>query len=152
MIEKCVKDSLIYLSKRGDLAILTSSAFQICDQISRQAQTELTEIIVDIKIVSLVNSSGTRTSANSLNKDKIENPGLVQQEHASWFSAFDRTTVLCLFSLSDLKLSQHDSLLARQSLPPMIDPSAVLSFALCAIARSPLASVTLSQRLLLCIF
>ena len=63
--------------KRGDLAILSTSNYLIYDQVSRQPRSEA---IADVKMISLVNSRGTWTPAKSRNKDKIENPGLVQQE------------------------------------------------------------------------
>jgi hypothetical protein len=61
--------------KQGDLAILSASNFLIFDSVSRQPRSKA---IADIKIV--VNSQGTWTPARSHNKNKIENPGLVQQE------------------------------------------------------------------------
>ena len=100
-------------------------------------------------MVSWVNSQGTWAPATSTRKDKIENPGLVQQEqiknrkHAdfyapigfaffafvvSCFGSFGPTAVRCMFSLADLQLRQQDSLLARQGLPPMLDPSARSQF------------------------
>ena len=127
--------------KRGDLAISLPSNYLIYDQVSRQPRTQA---IADIKMVSLVNSQGTWTSAISRHKNKIENPTLVQQEqiknrkHAdfyapigfaffpfvvSCFGSYGPTAVRCLFSLADLELRQHDSLLACQGLPPMLDPS-----------------------------
>ena len=105
--------------------------------------------MADVKMISLVNSRGTWTPAKSRNKDKIENPGLVQQEqiknrkHANFyapigfaffpfvvscFGSFGPTAVRCLFSLADLELRQHDSQLAHQRLPPMLDPSASSQF------------------------
>ena len=63
--------------KRGDLAILWDSEFQFLDPISRRPWTDA---IADVKVVFLVNSHGTWTPAQSPHKDKIENPGLVQQE------------------------------------------------------------------------
>ena len=96
-------------------------------------------------MVPLVNSMGTWTHAKSRTKDKIENPGLVLQEqiknrkHAdfyapigfaffpfvvSYFGSFGPTAVRCVFSLADFELRQHDSQLAKQHLPPMLDPSA----------------------------
>ena len=60
--------------KRGDLAILSASNFLIFGSASRQPRSQA---IADIKMVSLVNSQGTWTSARSRNKNKIENPGLV---------------------------------------------------------------------------
>ncbi len=41
----------------------------------------------------------------------------------SCFGSFGPTAVRCLFSLADLQLRQHDSILARQGLPPLLDPS-----------------------------
>ncbi len=46
----------------------------------------------------------------------------------SCFGSYGPTAVRCLFSLADLELRQHDSLLARQGLPPMLDPSARSQF------------------------
>ncbi len=113
----------------------------IYDQVKRQPKHQA---IADIKMVSLVNSQGTWTAATRRNKDKIENPGLVQQEqtkyrkHAEFYSpigyaffafvlscfgSLGPTAVRCLFSLADLESRQHESLFARQNLPPM-DPSA----------------------------
>ena len=132
--------------KRGDLAILSDSNYLLYDQVSRQPRSQA---IADIKMVSLVNSQGTWAPATSTRKDKIENPGLVQQEqiknrkHAdfyapigfaffafvvSCFGSFGPTAVRCMFSLADLQLRQQDSLLARQGLPPMLDPSARSQF------------------------
>ena len=111
------------------------------DSVSRQPRSQA---IADIKVVSLVNSQGTWTPAIS----KIENPGLVQQEqiknrkHApfyapfgfaffafvvSCFGSFGPTAVRCIFSLADLELWQHESLLASPGFPPM-DPSARSQF------------------------
>jgi hypothetical protein len=64
----------------------------------------------------------------------------------SCFSSFGPNAVQCRFSLADLELRQHDSLLAVSLLCLFHLP--VLSFALFFIARSHLASVTLSSRLL----
>lgn len=132
--------------KRGDLAILSTSDYLIYDQVSRQPRSQA---IADIKMVSLVNSQGTWTPAINRNKNKLENPTLLQQEaikdkkHAdfyapigfaffafvvSCFGSFGPTAVRCLFSLADLELRHHDSLLARQGLPPMLDPSARSQF------------------------
>ena len=63
--------------KRGDLAILSAPNFLIYDSVSCQPRSQA---IADIKVVSLVNSQGTWTPAISRHKNKIENPGLVQQE------------------------------------------------------------------------
>ncbi len=63
--------------KRGDLAISSTSNYLIYDQVSRQPRSQA---IADIKMVSLVNSQGTWSSATSRHKNKIENPALVQQE------------------------------------------------------------------------
>jgi hypothetical protein len=63
--------------KRGDLAIFSASNFLIFDSVSRQPRSQA---IADNKTVSLVNSQGNWTPARSRNKNKIENPGLVQQE------------------------------------------------------------------------
>ena len=132
--------------KRGDLAISSTSNYLIYDQVSRQPRSQA---IADIKMVSLVNSQGTWSSATSRHKNKIENPTLVQQEqiknrkHAdfyapigfaffafvvSCFGSYGPTAVRCLFSLADLELRQHDSLLASQGLPPLMDPSARSQF------------------------
>ena len=75
--------------KRGDLAILSDKNYVIYDQVKHQPKYQA---IADIKMVSLVNSQGTWTAATRRNKDKIENPGLVQQEqtknrkHAAFYS------------------------------------------------------------------
>jgi hypothetical protein len=131
--------------KRGDLAILSDKNYVIYDQVKHQPKYQA---IADIKMVSLVNSQGTWTAATRRNKDKIENPGLVQQEqtknrkHAAFYSQIDYaffafavscfgslgpTAVRCLFSLADLESRQQESLFARQNLPPM-DPSARSQF------------------------
>jgi hypothetical protein len=131
--------------KRGDLAILSAHNLLVYDSVSRQPRSQA---IADIKVVSLVNSHGTWAPATSRHKNKIENPGLVQQEqiknskHAdfyapigfaffafvvSCFGSFGPTAVRCIFSLADLELRQHESLLASQNLPPM-DPSARSQF------------------------
>ena len=131
--------------KRGDLAILSDKNYVIYDQVRRQPKHQA---IADIKMVSLVNSQGTWTAATRRNKDKIENPGLVQQEqtknrkHAAFYSqigyaffafavscfgSLGPTAVRCLFSLADLESRQQESLFARQNLPPM-DPSARSQF------------------------
>ena len=52
----------------------------IYDQVKHQPKYQA---IADIKMVSLVNSQGTWTAATRRNKDKIENPGLVQQEQTT---------------------------------------------------------------------
>ena len=132
--------------KREDLAILSDSTYLVYDQTSRQPRSQA---IADIKIVSLVNSQGTWAPATSARKDKIENPSLVLQEqiknrkHAdfyapigfaffafvvSCFGSFGPTAVRCLFSLADFQLRQQDSILARQGLPPLLDPSARSQF------------------------
>jgi hypothetical protein len=119
---------------------LSAPNFLIYDSVSCQPQSQA---IADIKVVSLVNTHCTWTPAISRNKNKIENPGLVQQEqiknckHApfyapigfaffafvvSCFGSFGPTAVRCIFSLADLELLQDESLLASQGLPPM-DPS-----------------------------
>jgi hypothetical protein len=127
--------------KRGDLAILSAPNFLIYDSVSCQPRSQAT---AEIKMVSLVNLQGTWTSATSRNKNKIENPGQVQQEqnknrkHApfyapifafvvSFFGSFGPTAVRCIFSLADLEVRQHESLLASQGLPHM-DPSACSQF------------------------
>ncbi len=46
----------------------------------------------------------------------------------SCFGSYGPTAFRCLSSLADLELRQHDSLLARQGLPPMLDPSAWSQF------------------------
>ena len=136
--------------KRGDLAIVSSFAYQFFAAISRLPRNQA---IADFKIVSLVNSLGTWTEAQSRHKDKLENPGLVQQEAiknrkhapfyspigfaffplvASCFCSLGPIAVWCLYSLADLELHQHDSLRSRQGLPPLADPSARAQFrALC---------------------
>ena len=43
------------------------------------------------------------------------------------FGSFGPTAVRCIFSLADLEMRQHESLLASQGLPPM-DPSARSQF------------------------
>ena len=63
--------------KRGDLAITYSSDWQLYDPVSRQPRSDF---IVDVKMVSPVNSRGTWSPAQSLHKTKLENPSLVQQE------------------------------------------------------------------------
>ena len=110
-------------------------------------------------MVSLVDSQGTWTPARSRHKDKIENPGLVQQEqikinkHAAFYSpigyaffpfvvscfgSFGPHAVLCLFSLADLELQQHDSFLARQGLD---DEGSFCSFSVsCPLLPSDLSS------------
>ena len=148
MTNRCASDTPTSLHKREEIlqSVLSTSNYLIYDQVSRQPRSEA---IADIKMISLVNSRGTWTPAKSRNKDKIENPGLVQQEqiknrkHAdfyapigfaffpfvvSCFGSFGPTAVRCLFSLADLELRQHDSQLARQRLPPMMDPSARSQF------------------------
>jgi hypothetical protein len=125
--------------KRGYLAILSAPNFLIysvsCHQRSRA--------IADTKMVSLVNSQGTWVPATSRNKNKIENPGLIQQEQfknlkrtdfyapigfaffalvASCFGSFGPSAVRCLFSVADLETRQHEPLLACQGFPPT-DPS-----------------------------
>ncbi len=65
--------------KRGDLAILSAHNLLVYDSVSRQPRSQA---IADIKVVSLVNSHGTWTPAISRNKNKIENPGVVQQEQS----------------------------------------------------------------------
>jgi hypothetical protein len=131
--------------KRGDLAILSAPTFLVYDSVSCQPRSQA---IADIKVVSLVNSQSTWTPATSRNKNKIENPGLVQQEqiknrkHAefyapigfaffafvvSCFGSFGPTAVRWIVSLADLELRQHESLLASQGLPPM-EPSACSQF------------------------
>ena len=136
--------------KRGDLAIVSSFAYQFFDAVSLLPRNQA---IADVKIVSLVNSLGTWTEAESRHKDKLENPGLVQQEviknrkHApfyspigfaffplvaSCFGSLGPTAVRCLYSLADLELHQHDSFRSRQGLPPLANPSARAQFrALC---------------------
>jgi hypothetical protein len=52
--------------------------FLIYDLVSRQQQWQAT---AEIKMVSVVNSHGPWAPATSRNRNKIENPGLVQQEH-----------------------------------------------------------------------
>jgi hypothetical protein len=139
---------LLSSQKRGDLAILSDSNYLIYDSVSCQPRSQA---IADIKIVSLVNSQGTSSwaPAISAHKEKIENLSLVLQEqiknrkHAefytplgfaffafvvSCFGSFGPTTVRCLFSLADLQLRKHDSILARQGLPPLLDPSARSQF------------------------
>ena len=144
--EMCQQYAHLLTQKRGDLANLSSSSYLIFYQISHQPRSEA---VADVIMVSLVNSMGTWTQARSRTKDKIENPGLVMQEqiknqkHAdfyapigfaffafvvSCFGSFGPTAVRCLFPLADLELRQHDSQLARQCLPPMLDPSARSQF------------------------
>ena len=115
------------MQKRGDLVILSAANFLIYDSVSCQPRSQA---IADIKMVSLVNSQGTWTPAISRHKNKIENPGVVQQEqtknrkHApfyapigfaffafvvSCFGSFGPTAVRCIFSLADLELRQHES-------------------------------------------
>ena len=140
------KFSHLSSQKRGDLAILSDSNYLVYDSVSSQPRSQA---IADIKMVSLVNSQGTWAPATSARKDKIENTSLVLQEqiknrkHAdfyapigfaffafvvSCFGSFGPTAVRCLFSLADLQLRQHDSVLARQGLPPLLDPSARSQF------------------------
>jgi hypothetical protein len=137
----CKQFSHLSSQKRGDLAILSASIFLIFDSVSRQPRSQA---IADIKMVSLVNSQGTWTPARSRNKNKIGNPGLVQQgqiknrKHTNFyapigfaffpfvvscFGSFWPIAVLCLFALAHLEARQHESLLTRQGLQPM-DPSA----------------------------
>jgi hypothetical protein len=75
------------LYPEGYLAILSAPNFLIYDPVSRQPRSQA---IADIKIVSLVNSLGTWASATSRNKNKVENPGLVQQiknrKHAEFYA------------------------------------------------------------------
>ena len=70
--------------------MLSDSEFQFYDSFSRRSHTEAIPVV---KVVFfLVNSQGTWTLARSPHKDKIENPGLVQQEqiknrkHAAFYS------------------------------------------------------------------
>ena len=61
--------------------------------------------------------------------DQVTLPVVVKLEmNVSCFGSFGPTAVWCLFSLADLELRQHDSLLARQGLPHMLDPSARSQF------------------------
>ncbi len=56
---------------------LSAPNFLIYDSVSRQP---CLQAIADIKMVSLVNSQSTWAPAANRNKNKIENPALVQQE------------------------------------------------------------------------
>ncbi len=101
--------------------MLSAPNFLIYDSVSRQSRSQA---IADIKMVSLVNSQGTWAPATSRNRNKLENPGLVQQEHiknrkhsnfyapigfafvafvVSCFGSFGPTAVCRLFSLADLE-------------------------------------------------
>jgi hypothetical protein len=90
---------------------------------------------------------GQFSGYTSWHKDKIENPGLLQEhfkneKHTAFYSpigfAFPSfvvscfgtlgpTAVRCLYSLADLELRQHEAFLSRQNLAP-IDPSARSQF------------------------
>ena len=59
--------------KRADLAITFSSDSQLYDPVSRQPRSDF---IADVKMVSLVNSRGTWSPAQSRHKNKLENPSL----------------------------------------------------------------------------
>ena len=155
--------------KRGDLATFSNSDFRFYDSISRLPRPEA---IADVKMVSLVNSQGTWTPARSRHKDKIENPGLVQQEqikinkHAAFYSpigyaffsfvvscfgSFGPTAVRCLFSLADLKLLQHGSFLLDRASTQWRFYLLALSIVLFATVRSPLVWDMQWPRPLLCV-
>ena len=83
--------------KRRDLAIVSSFAYEVFDAISRLACNQA----IDIKIVSLVDFRVTWTETRSQNKDKIENPGLFQQQVVknSKHAAFYAPTGFTFFAL-----------------------------------------------------
>ncbi len=171
IIAKCVDYMPTFLQRREEtLQFYQLKTMWYYDQVSCQPQPQA---IADIKMVSLVNSKWTWTSATSRNKEKIENPGLVQQEQIknqkhtdcyapicvalftfvlSCFCSFGPTAVWCLFSLADLEFSQHESSLSlslsRNS--HLWIPLLVPSFTPYAIGRSQLALAMLLPRPLLC--
>ena len=92
---------------------------------------------MDVKMVSLVAGNGTWAPANNVQRNKIENPGLDQQERikinkdgpfyspigysflpfvASCFGSFGPTAVRFLFSLADLELRRHNDYRRQQGL------------------------------------
>ena len=137
--------------KRGDLAVLaTTSALNVHDPIARLYRDQF---IVDVKMVSLVAGNGTWAPAYNVQRNKIENPGLDQQERikinkhgpfyspigysflpfvASCFGSFGPTAVRSLFSLADLELRRHNDYRRQQGLDALEDPAARSQFrALC---------------------
>ena len=137
--------------KRGDLAVLaTTSALNVHDPIARLYRDQF---IVDVKMVSLVAGNGTWAPAYNVQRNKIENPGLDQQEQikinkhgpfyspigysflpfvASCFGSFGPTAVRSLFSLADLELRRHNDYRRQQGLDALEDPAARSQFrALC---------------------
>jgi len=119
-------------------------------------------------MVSLVNSQGTWTPATSRHKNKIEKPGLVQQEQiknrkhtefyapigfaffafvVSCFGSFGPTAVRCISLWLILNCGNMSLFLLVRVFHQWI-PLPVLSSVLSAIARHLLVSVMLSPRLL----
>ena len=100
-------------------------------------------------MVSLVGGTGTWAPAYNVQRNKIENPGLDQQERlkvnkhgpfyspigysflpfvASCFGSFGPTAVRFLFSLADLELRRHNEYRRQQGLDALQDPAARSQF------------------------
>ena len=131
------------------------------------------DFILDVKTVSVVNGHGVWTPAFNVDKGKVTNLGLLQQEEVknrkhgpfyapigfaflpfvtSCFGSFGPTATRFLFALANLELLRHDESRQRQGLDPLVDPSALSQYCALCLDILLLALDMLLPRLLLCVF
>ena len=129
--------------KRWDLAVSApADTLTVYDNVNRLYRSDF---ILDVKTVSVVNGHGVWTPAFNVDKGKVTNLGLLQQEEVknrkhgpfyapigfaflpfvtSCFGSFGPTATRFLFALAHLELIRHDDSRHRQGLDPLVDPSA----------------------------
>ena len=129
-------------AKKFPSQVQKALALTVYDNINRFYGSDF---ILDVKTVSVVNGHGVWTPAFNVDKGKVTNLGLLQQEEVknrkhgpfyapirfaflpfvtSCFGSFGPTATRFLFALANLELIRHDESRHRQGLDPLVDPSA----------------------------